>query len=410
MKTTLTMMLSALLVMTTWANDASAMDYCPDGAGCKSGEVCHSGLCLPAAMICTSDASCANYEKCDFSCPHGGSANATTSVDTSPPSQGSGGSAGGSGGGSDGEAGAGFKAPAEGEEEADSDTPPDGEAKKPGAGEPAPPQESSCPKDKGVCVVVPTKIKADAACKSFCAVVGKCGFSGKVNGGSSPGNSTPGAPPTETTPAPAPDGQDSGSGDGADSGDDDEGGSPGEPIPPEDGEEDQQADPPGGKKAVPDAPSEEMVAANTESCELVCMIWKLKKVAVKELPAVMQCVATNQSKTCDEIDKGCEDEAKAFVDAVEADESWELALGGGWGYSAGSNTSKDVAIGADPEAPGSDGGGEAQNTGAGADGGTYVAGSASGCTAGAVPVSHGGAMAFIIFLLAGAIVSRRRLG
>ena len=388
MKTTMTMMLGALLTLTAWSTDASALDFCPDGSGCKAGEVCHGGVCLPAAMICTSDANCAAYEKCDFSCPHGGSTNSTT-VDTSPPSQGEGGS-----GSSDGsEGGADFKAPAEGE--SDGDVPPEGgEAKKPGAAEPEPPVESTCPKDKGVCIVATAQIVVDASCKSFCAVASKCGFESKVSGGSSTGNATPGVPPTSTTPAPDPDG-------------DDGGGSAGAPANPDDSKDPEapdQAPPDNENTEVPvDEPGDKLIAADNQACETLCMVWKYKKVAEKELTAVMQCLAANEAKTCDEIDKGCESEGKAFVDAIKDDETVGLAMGGGFGWASGSNSD---APAADPKVTGDSG----QPVGANQESaGQYSPAGAAGCTAAAVPVSQGGAMAFIFLVLAGVLALRRRM-
>ena len=388
MKTTMTMMLSALLVLTAWSGDASALDFCPDGNGCKAGDVCHGGVCLPAAMICTSDANCAGYEKCDFTCPHGGSANVTT-VDTSPPQQGGGSS--GSSDGSEGGGDAGFKAPEQGDD--DGDVPPDGAGAKK-AGEPAPPPESSCPKDKGVCIVAPAKVVVDASCKSFCAVVGKCGFDGKVGGGSSTGSATPGVPPTSTTPAPDPDGEDSGDNDGA-------------PAVPD--EEDQEApakDPPEGEEVPVDQPGDKLIAGDNQACETLCMVWKYKKVAEQELAAVMQCVAANDSKTCDEIDKGCESEGKAFVAKIEDDETVGLAMGGGFGWASSVNLDGSESPAADPKNAGGNGqptAGNAENSAVQAD-----APGSAGCTAAPVPVSQGGAMAFIFLALAAILALRRR--
>ncbi len=428
MKTPLAIAAAALLALTTWTTDAAALDFCPDGGGCKSGDVCHGGLCLPAGLICTSDAGCASYEKCDFSCPHGGGIN-VTSVDV-PPSSGSSEPAE-QGGGSDGEDSSSFKAEDDKDDSNDKEQsdPPEGNAKKkPGSGAPAQPPQNTCPKAKGVCVAVPAKTKASAACKSFCAAVTKCSFgskTGKAVSGS--GSSTPGKAPKPTTPAKEPQeddkgDQDSGGSDfapsdgdsddepsgGSDGSDGDEG-APAPPDEPDDDEEGPNTEPPGdkdnsGKKAPPK--DELNVEIDASGCEFACALWENKKIAVTETAAAMQCLDKNKAMTCDDLGKACESEAEALEKALDKDDSWKLAMGGGWGASALTKSSSDDNSG-NPESPNAAGtGGDGQaELGAPA----HNLGSSGGCTASASPMGNSGGAAFIIFLLAGALMLRRRL-
>ncbi len=383
MKTTFAIALATLLALSTWTTDATALDSCSDGKGCKSGDVCHGGLCLPSSMICTSDAGCGSYEKCDFSCPHGGDIS-TTTVDTSPPSSGKAEPGESSGSSEDkDEGGADFKAGGD-EDQAE---PAEGNgAKKPGEGAPVQPPPNSCPTAKGVCVVVPSKITASAACKSFCAVVSKCDFSaqtGKTVSGK--GNSTPSTPPNATTPVPEPDKDDEGGDDEPSSdGSHSEDGDAGAPAPPSD-----------GKGAV---------AIDASSCELACAIWQNKKVAVAETAALMQCVELNKTQTCKVLDTKCEAQAETLEKALEDNDIWMLALGGGWGYSKATKSSNAPSVGP-PEAPNSNPGGQSESDGSAA----HAISSSGGCTAGTSPVGNQGAAAFIIVLLAGAMMLRRRM-
>lgn len=416
MKHQLTLALGALLFLSTWAIPASAIESCHDGKACKAGTTCMGSVCVPDAMICTSDAGCASYEKCDFTCPHGATVSVTrvdggTSSNSTDPAPSTDAKEGGGSSGSSGSSGGSSGAP----------LPPDGEKD---AQQPPPDANvtNSCPKDKGMCVIELKKVPVDAGCQAFCQVVGKCGFdqgtassgSGTATSGSSPGKATEPMPPPKEgegsggadVPAPAPDGEGGAEAGGSGASDEQSGTDEDDEAP---GFAETPA-PDGGKDApntnMPEPKtSEEQLKQNIEACATMCSVWKLKNVATSELNALQACVANFQSQTCDDIEKNCDAQAKSWDKAVKAGgDDWSLSLGGGWGFSGGSAAS-DLSKGesgnqntAAPAAAGTD-----------ATGGSSAAGggSAGGCTAS--PVAPGQGAAALVLLMLGALVLRRRM-
>lgn len=406
-----------VLALCAGASPAWAGGYCSDKEPCKLAmDTCNGHYCVPTAKLCTSDSSCAAWEKCDFTCPSGigggGSTSTgggtTTSSDVSPnvtyADAGSSGSGGGGGGApwADGgstppqpwDAGSGGEDQAWGPDGISFD---DASAIDPGFQPDA--YQSNCPASPGVCVPVLSKVPAQAGCEEFCAAMVPChlfGGSGSSSGGSS-GSGGGGESPKPDMDAGStePFYPDAGAGGGG-------GGGVPEPFDASTGYDTNMPMVDAGP-----APDEKA------QCMALCSLLKVSQAAPAEFTALETCIA-GAGTDCKAIESTCEKAADAFMKAAEANDAWSLGMGGS--MSTGANSEAGGGKGGDGTPVfGSDGGTQSGTLGDTSSSAPQASmdssgggASSSGCTA-APGTTNASGLGLLGLLAAGALVLRRRV-
>jgi len=333
---TWTTALTALALL--WAANASALTYCDTKNPCKlATDVCHGGVCVPQAKLCKSTTSCNAWQKCDFTCPGGG----TTSADPMPKPGYADASSGGAAPMPAYDGGAGIAMPPDAGE-----APPPWDA---GSEDASPYIAPNCPADVGVCVVDTSKVATMPGCLDFCTGLVTCNLVSGGSGSGSTGSGGGGAPSPIPGPGPG------GNGDSA----------PGfAPKPPD-------CDGCSSDKAIPmpiDAGESDSgpigdttsTSGDLNQCVLVCSVMILESVAHKELVAAEQCVAAYPT-SCSDMASQCTTKFQQWGEAAMADDSWTL------GFFPGSVVTPGVPVSADG---GSAGSADASSTSGGVDGGS----------------------------------------
>lgn len=384
---------------------AFAGGYCSETTPCKlASDVCNGNYCVPKTKICSNDAGCQGWEKCDFSCPGGvgggsvgssgsggtgvasSDAGSSEAMPSSDASSGKGGSA--DAGGSSDQA----QIDAAGSADANGFAQPDAVKVEP--------PKSNCPKDKGVCVAQYGKLPVQPGCDAFCAAVVGCDLN-------SQNQTEPGQPPPAQadggTSVPPSEGDASGAKKAPDTWSADGGGEGGPDNPDAMGE-------PGDANIQP--PNKDKQVAE---CVQMCSLWKLEKAGVPQLDALAVC-AEKYKNQCADLQKECQKPLDELQKALfsAGDDSWSLGMGGIATSMEGSNSGGTKggdnadAVGAGAPRQSSDAGSLGDGGGAAASSNGSQA-SSGGCTAATAIGTSTSGLLMLFLVLSGAIVLRRKM-